>query len=145
MNNVYTLLLAPRPQPEGAQRRAGICFVAAPRRCPRIACVAALRNCPPGARAKMQTLFIDRPLARIYLNVSKTPRISKQGERLNGLARYWRPTLPAFPQFENSRDRDGIRDRSMFRLLQPSLPVLKKHWLSNPTRAHERRSEAVRL
>ena len=31
MNNVYTLLLAPRP--EGARRRAGICFVAAPRRC----------------------------------------------------------------------------------------------------------------
>ena len=33
MNNVYTLLLACGPQPEGARRRAGICFVAAPRRC----------------------------------------------------------------------------------------------------------------
>ena len=87
MNNVYILLLAPRPggearatsmsglhvrseqqsqqacgpQPEGARRRAGICFVAAPRRWHRIACVAAPRICPPGARAKMQTLFIDRP------------------------------------------------------------------------------------
>jgi tetratricopeptide (TPR) repeat protein len=28
-----------------------------------IACVAAPRICPPGARAKVQTLFIDRPLA----------------------------------------------------------------------------------
>jgi hypothetical protein len=27
-----------------------------------IACVAAPRICPPGARAKVQTLFIDRPL-----------------------------------------------------------------------------------
>jgi hypothetical protein len=52
------------PQREGARRRADICFVAAPRRCPRIACVAAPRIFPPGARAKMQTLFIDRPLAR---------------------------------------------------------------------------------
>jgi hypothetical protein len=84
MNNVCILLLAPRlagearatgipfvrsekqsqracgPQPEGARRRAGICFVAAPRRWNHIACVAAPRICPPGARAKMQTLFIDR-------------------------------------------------------------------------------------
>jgi hypothetical protein len=33
MNNVYTLLQACGPQPGGARRRAGICFVAAPRRC----------------------------------------------------------------------------------------------------------------
>jgi hypothetical protein len=32
MNKGYILLLARRPQPKGARRRAGICFVAAPRR-----------------------------------------------------------------------------------------------------------------
>jgi NAD(P)-dependent dehydrogenase (short-subunit alcohol dehydrogenase family) len=40
-------------QPEGARRRAGICGVAAPRRCHRSACVAAPCICPPGARAKV--------------------------------------------------------------------------------------------
>ncbi|MGA2262812.1 MAG: hypothetical protein ABSH28_15425, partial [Acidobacteriota bacterium] len=40
------------PQPEGARRRAGICGVAAPRRCHHIACVAAPCICPLGARAK---------------------------------------------------------------------------------------------
>jgi len=52
----------PGPHPEGAQRRAGICGVAAPRRCHPSACVAAPCICPPGARAKVQTLFLDRPL-----------------------------------------------------------------------------------
>jgi len=52
------------PQPGGARRRAGICGVAAPRRCHHIACVAAPCICPPGARAKMHTLFSDGPLAR---------------------------------------------------------------------------------
>jgi hypothetical protein len=33
-----------------------------------IACVAAPRICPPGARAKVQTLFIDRPLAVTPIN-----------------------------------------------------------------------------
>src|SRR5216117_824093 len=87
-NKVYILLLAPRParkaratsipaavckeratqpaacgtQPGGARRRAGICGVAAPRRCHHIACVAAPCICPPGARAKMHTLFPDAPL-----------------------------------------------------------------------------------
>jgi len=42
-----------RRQPSGARRRSGICVVAAPRRCPHIACVAAPCICPPGARAKM--------------------------------------------------------------------------------------------
>src|SRR5436190_5260520 len=51
------------PQPGGARRRAGICDVAAPRRCHHIACVAAPCICPPGARAKMHTLFSDGPLA----------------------------------------------------------------------------------
>src|SRR5216117_3102917 len=51
------------PQPGGARRRAGICGVAAPRRCHHIACVAAPCICPPGARAKMHTLFSDGPLA----------------------------------------------------------------------------------
>src|SRR5438876_3102796 len=51
------------PQPAGARRRAGICGVAAPRRCHHIACVAAPCICPPGARAKMHTLFSDGPLA----------------------------------------------------------------------------------
>jgi len=32
MNKGYILLQAPGPQPAGARRRAGICFVAAPRR-----------------------------------------------------------------------------------------------------------------
>ncbi len=41
--------------PSGARRRAGICCVAAPRRCRHIACVAAPCICPPGARAKMPT------------------------------------------------------------------------------------------
>src|SRR5206468_3505874 len=50
------------PQPGGARRRAGICGVAAPRRCHHIACVAAPCICPPGARAKMHTLFPDGPL-----------------------------------------------------------------------------------
>src|SRR5437588_325541 len=50
------------PQPGGARRRAGICGVAAPRRCHYIACVAAPCICPPGARAKMHTLFPDGPL-----------------------------------------------------------------------------------
>ena len=45
------------PQPEGARRRAGICCVAAPRRCHHIACVAAPCIYPPGARAKMHRLF----------------------------------------------------------------------------------------
>src|SRR5213595_1417608 len=88
-NKVYILLLAPGPlarrerrayplryvrseqhsqracgpQPGGARRRAGICGVAAPRRCHHIACVAAPCICPPGARAKMHTLFPDGPLA----------------------------------------------------------------------------------
>src|SRR2546426_1137767 len=85
-NKVYILLLAPRPagkaratripaavckeratQPAGlraAARRgaaADICGVAAPRRCHHIACVAAPCICPPGARAKMHTLFPDGP------------------------------------------------------------------------------------
>src|SRR5438552_19042084 len=51
------------PQPGGARRRAGIFGVAAPRRCHHIACVAAPCICPPGARAKMHTLFSDGPLA----------------------------------------------------------------------------------
>src|SRR5438552_17777245 len=88
-NKVYILLLAPRPagkaratsipaavckeratQPAGlraaaggARRRAGICGVAAPRRCHHIARVAAPCICPPRARAKMHTLFSDGPLA----------------------------------------------------------------------------------
>src|SRR5204862_85170 len=49
------------PQPGGARRRAGICGVAAPRRCHHIACVAAPCICPPGACAKMHTLFSDGP------------------------------------------------------------------------------------
>src|SRR5213083_843056 len=49
------------PQPGGARRRAGICGVAAPRRFHYIACVAAPCICPPGARAKMHTLFPDGP------------------------------------------------------------------------------------
>src|SRR2546422_11716823 len=50
------------PQPGGARRRrARIGGVAAPRRCHHIACVAAPRICPPGARAKMHTLFSDGP------------------------------------------------------------------------------------
>src|SRR5439155_24384012 len=53
------------PQPGGARRRAGICGVAAPRRCHHIACVAAPCVCPPGARAKMHTLFSDGPLASL--------------------------------------------------------------------------------
>src|SRR5438094_1481220 len=53
------------PQPGGARRRAGICGVAAPRRCHHIACVAAPCICPPGARAKMHTLFSDGPLASL--------------------------------------------------------------------------------
>src|SRR5213593_2456867 len=53
------------PQPGGARRRAGICGVAAPRRCHHIACVAAPCICPPGARAKMHTLFPDGPLPRV--------------------------------------------------------------------------------
>src|SRR5437773_3553540 len=61
-NKVYILLLACGPQPGGARRRAGICGVAAPRRCHHIACVAAPCICPPGARAKMHTLFPDGPL-----------------------------------------------------------------------------------
>ena len=89
MNNVYTLLLAPRPAGEAhatsipeavckerATKPAGL-RAAARRgaaagghllRCRSstmytdIACVAAPRICPPGARAKVQTLFIDRPL-----------------------------------------------------------------------------------
>src|SRR5438876_10500812 len=51
------------PQPGGARRRADICGVAAPLRCHHIACVAAPCICPPGARAKMHTLFSDGPLA----------------------------------------------------------------------------------
>ena len=47
---------------QGAGRRAGICFVAAPRRCHRIACVAAPCICPPGARAEVHHLFRRRPL-----------------------------------------------------------------------------------
>ena len=43
---------------------AGICGVAAPRRCHHIACVAAPCICPPGARAKAHHLFHDRPLPR---------------------------------------------------------------------------------
>src|SRR5207247_8641397 len=44
------------------RRRARIGGVAAPRRCHHIACVAAPCICPPGARAKMHTLFSDGPL-----------------------------------------------------------------------------------
>ena len=51
----------PGPQPCGARRRAGICGVAAPRRCHHIACVAAPCICPPGARAKMPTYFCANP------------------------------------------------------------------------------------
>ena len=77
-NNSPTLLPAPRrarrartasdeasapwgPQPFGARRRTGICGVAAPRPCHHIACVAAPCICPPGARAKVDLLFCDRP------------------------------------------------------------------------------------
>ena len=88
MNNVYTLLLAPRPA--GEARAARISEVVCKERATKpaglraaarrgaaagghllrcrssamrtgIACVAAPRICPPGARAKVQTLFIDRP------------------------------------------------------------------------------------
>src|SRR5437867_4774264 len=98
-NKVYILLLAPRPagkaratsipaavckeratQPAGlraAARRGaaagGICGVAAPRRCHHIACVAAPCICPPGARAKMHTLFPDGPLACLLWNAVIRP------------------------------------------------------------------------
>jgi len=49
------------PQPCGARRRAGICGVAAPRRCHHIACVAAPCICLPGARAKMPTYSCANP------------------------------------------------------------------------------------
>src|SRR3989441_6675611 len=52
------------PQPGGARRRAGICGVAAPRRCHYIACVAAPCICPPGARAKMPTYSCTNPKGR---------------------------------------------------------------------------------
>jgi hypothetical protein len=88
MNNVYTLLLAPRPagearatsipgvvckeratKPAGqrAAARKGAAAGGHLLRCRSstihtdITCVAAPRICPPGARAKVQTLFIDRP------------------------------------------------------------------------------------
>ena len=87
MNNVYTLLQAPRPAGEaratsirwvceeratkpaglGAAARRGAAAGGHLLRCRSstmhtgIACVAAPRICPPGARAKVQTLFIDRP------------------------------------------------------------------------------------
>src|SRR5206468_3461011 len=61
------------PQPGGARRRAGICGVAAPRRCHHIACVAAPCICPPGARAKMHTLFPDGPLACLLWNAVICP------------------------------------------------------------------------
>src|SRR5207245_8562908 len=64
------------PQPGGARRRAGICGVAAPRRCHHIACVAAPCICPPGARAKMHTLFSDGPLA-VKAFTTKTRRSAK--------------------------------------------------------------------
>jgi len=89
MNNVYTLLPAPRPagearvasipevvckeratKPEGlwAAARKGAAAGGHLLRCRSstmragIACDAPPRICPPGARAKVQTLFIDRPL-----------------------------------------------------------------------------------
>ena len=92
MNNVYTLLRARRerrayprwyvrselqsrraggPQPEGARRRAGICSAAAP------------RICPPGARAKVKMLFIDRPLlasfAELYPKIQDRHRYQNRG------------------------------------------------------------------
>src|SRR5437867_5372740 len=35
-----------------------------------IACVAAPRICPPGARAKMHTLFPDGPLVQVFINTA---------------------------------------------------------------------------
>jgi len=59
MNNVYTLLQAPRPAGEAAGGHLLRCRSSTMHT--DIACVAAPRICPPGARAKVQTLFIDRP------------------------------------------------------------------------------------
>ena len=62
MNNVYTLPQAPR-----AAARSGAAAGGHLLRCRSstmhtdIACVASPGICPPGARAKVQTLFIDRP------------------------------------------------------------------------------------
>jgi hypothetical protein len=56
MNNIYTLLPARRPAAAGGhllQCRFSTIYTD-------IACVAAPRIRPPGARAKVQTLFIDR-------------------------------------------------------------------------------------
>ena len=60
MNNVYTLLLAGRP--DGEARATSILLVCKERATkPAGLPAAAPRICPPGARAKVQTLFIDRP------------------------------------------------------------------------------------
>jgi hypothetical protein len=57
MNNVYTLLQARR----GAAAGGHLLRCRSSTMHTDIACVAAPRICPPGARAKVQTLFIDRP------------------------------------------------------------------------------------
>ena len=60
-------------QPCGARRRAGICGVAAPRRCHHIACVAAPCICPPGARAKMPTYSCASPKLAYLVPSEKRP------------------------------------------------------------------------
>ena len=104
MNNVYTLLPAPRPAGEArvasipevvckerATEPAGLRATArrgaaagghllrcrSPAMRTGIACVAALRICPPGARAKVQTLFMDRPLEAAGSPLSRSHRFSR--------------------------------------------------------------------
>src|SRR6266516_2888582 len=72
------------PQPGGARRRAGICFVAAP------------RICPPGARAKIHTLFPDGPLevnSRPYrTDAAREKKIAAPAGPFAG----WKPALHFF-------------------------------------------------
>jgi len=59
MNNVYTLLQGRSPKGRGGGRASAALPLLDDEH--RIACVAAPCICPPGARAKVQTLFIDGP------------------------------------------------------------------------------------
>ena len=122
---MYILLLAPRPagkaratsipaataavckeratQPAGlraaarrARRRAGICGVAAPRRCHHIGCVAAPCICPPGARAKMHALFSDGPLASLTSTTCYGTRIFTDSNTVQPARNQTKPKSFAF-------------------------------------------------
>src|SRR6059036_1131314 len=79
------------PQPEGARRRAGICFVAAPRRCPTSPASRRLASARPALAPKCEfisarALSIELPRDLCERGVSRAPVFGRPQQNARALA-----------------------------------------------------------